>query len=147
MFSFKPREIRAILILSTIALIGSSFTLLKRQGRLSALDLDLFLDNGRYRYSYNTKDMLGDDNQRGASETEEQVAKEKDPLVEPEIIDLNQADFFSLQALPGVGPVLAQRIIAYRDSVGRFQSTDDLLNVPGIGERKFAAIKDKVKID
>lgn len=147
MFSFKPREIRVILILSTLALIGSSITLLKRQGKLGALDLDIFLNNDNYKYSYNIKEISAEEQTGETEGIAEQIDPDTSEPVEPETIDLNQADYFSLQRLPGIGPVLAERIITYRDSAGRFDSIEDLLHVSGIGERKFADIKDKVTVD
>jgi competence protein ComEA len=50
-------------------------------------------------------------------------------------LDLNTATLEQLQTLPGVGPVLAQRILDWRTGHGRFGSVDDLRNVSGIGER------------
>ncbi|MEX1037376.1 MAG: ComEA family DNA-binding protein [Acidimicrobiia bacterium] len=61
------------------------------------------------------------------------------------LIDLNTADETELQKLPGVGPVLAGRIIAHREDVGRFESVEDLLDVPGIGETRLASIKDLIR--
>lgn len=57
-------------------------------------------------------------------------------------ISLNSADASELQALPGVGPVLAQRIVAHREEHGKFETVEDLLEVPGIGEAKLASIRD-----
>lgn len=57
-------------------------------------------------------------------------------------IDLNRADVVALQELPGVGPATAEAIVAYRDDNGPFQSVDDILDVPGIGPAKLAAIAD-----
>jgi competence protein ComEA len=59
---------------------------------------------------------------------------------------LNNADATQLQDLPGVGPVLAERIIAHRDSNGPFQEIEDLLDVPGIGEAKLAAMRDLLTV-
>lgn len=61
------------------------------------------------------------------------------------LIDINRADATELQNLPGVGPVLAERIVAYRDSVGRFERVEDLLDVSGIGETILASLRDLIK--
>lgn len=61
-------------------------------------------------------------------------------------ININNADSSTLQRLPGIGPILAQRIIDYRKNIGRFKSIQQLLNVKGIGLSKFAEIEDKVQI-
>nr|GLJ83911.1 hypothetical protein GCM10017588_26390 [Microbispora rosea subsp. aerata] len=61
-------------------------------------------------------------------------------------VNLNTATVEQLDALPGVGGVIAQRIIEYRDAHGGFQSVDQLKDVPGIGDRKFADIRDKVSV-
>jgi competence protein ComEA len=62
------------------------------------------------------------------------------------LISLNAADVDELQALPGVGPVLAERIVGHRDANGPFSVVEDLLGVPGIGEAKLAAIRDLVSV-
>lgn len=61
-------------------------------------------------------------------------------------IDINKADAFELERLPGIGPVLAQEIVFYRDGVGRFKDTEELKNIKGIGDKKFEKIKDLVTI-
>lgn len=61
-------------------------------------------------------------------------------------LDINQADSQALQALPGIGEVLAGRIIAYRDENGPFSSPDQLMNVEGIGEKRLEAILDYITI-
>ena len=60
------------------------------------------------------------------------------------LISLNQATEAELESLPGVGPVLAGRIVAHRESQGPFQEVEDLLRVPGIGEAKLASLRDLV---
>lgn len=61
------------------------------------------------------------------------------------ILALNGATAGELEALPGVGPVLAERIVAFREENGGFDVVEDLLQVPGIGEAKLAAIRDLVR--
>ena len=61
-------------------------------------------------------------------------------------INLNSASDADLETLPGIGPALAQRIIAYRTQHGSFRSVDELRNVSGIGDAKFAEIKDLVTV-
>ena len=65
---------------------------------------------------------------------------------EPAIIDLNSATAEQLQTLPGIGPVIASRIIAYRERVGSFRTVGELMNVDGIGEKKLEEIWDLVTI-
>lgn len=61
-------------------------------------------------------------------------------------VNLNTATQAELEALPGVGPVLAQRILAFRQRRGRFPSTRALLEVEGVGPRKYESLKDLVTV-
>lgn len=61
-------------------------------------------------------------------------------------VNLNTATLEQLDALPGVGPATVQKIIDYRTQNGGFKSIDDLKNVSGIGDVKFAALKDVVTL-
>lgn len=63
-----------------------------------------------------------------------------------EKIDLNKADITALSDLPGIGPRTAERIDAYRQSNGPFESIDDLLNVKGIGPAKFEKLKSLITV-
>lgn len=60
--------------------------------------------------------------------------------------DINSADAEKLACLPGIGVELAARIIAYRQENGGFAAVEEILNVPGIGEGKFAAIREMIYI-
>jgi competence protein ComEA len=62
------------------------------------------------------------------------------------LINLNTATASELDALPGVGPSTAKAIIAYRTKKGLFSKVEDLLNVPGIGPAKLAALRDQVTV-
>lgn len=55
------------------------------------------------------------------------------PSPTPGLVDINTADLAALDTLPGIGPVIAQRIIDYRLAHGAFQTAEDLLDVSGIG--------------
>ena len=61
-------------------------------------------------------------------------------------IDLNRASAAELTRLPGVGPVLAARIVAARDSHGPFASVDELRRVSGVGPSKLAAFRDHLVV-
>lgn len=61
------------------------------------------------------------------------------------LLSLNHANAEELEQLPGVGPVLAGRIVAFREDNGRFETVEDLLEVPGIGEAKLSSIRDLVR--
>ena len=59
-------------------------------------------------------------------------------------ININTANANMLQALSGIGPVLSERIIEYRNQNGFFGIIDDIKDVSGIGEKKFEGIKDLI---
>jgi competence protein ComEA len=61
-------------------------------------------------------------------------------------VNLNTATADQLDALPGVGPATAASIVDHRTRHGPFASVDDLLDVPGIGEAKLAALRDLVTV-
>lgn len=58
-----------------------------------------------------------------------------------EKIDINTADAALLETLPGIGPVLAQRIVDYRQTYGLFRTVDEIKDVSGIGDATFAEIE------
>jgi len=62
-------------------------------------------------------------------------------------LDLNTATAAELETLPGIGPVLAARILAYRAEIGGFATVEQLLEVRGIGEKKLDAVRDLVVVN
>ena len=64
----------------------------------------------------------------------------------PDIIDLNRSTTKALEALPGIGPILAQRIVDHRRQIGTFQSIQDLDHIQGIGTQTLRAIRPLLKI-
>ena len=61
-------------------------------------------------------------------------------------VNLNTADAAQLDTLPRIGPAMAERIIEWRDSNGRFTSVEDLLAVPGIGDKMLETLRDLVTV-
>lgn len=62
------------------------------------------------------------------------------------LVNINNASMTELNSLPGIGEVLANRIIEYRSEKGDFKSVEELKNVSGIGDKKFSEIKDKITV-
>ena len=78
--------------------------------------------------------------------TEPERAETEEPRVISFPISINDADKESLMALPGIGEVLAQRILDYRDENGAFSAPEALLNVEGIGKKRLEEILDLITI-
>ena len=61
-------------------------------------------------------------------------------------LDLNRATAAELETLPGIGPVTARAIVELRDERGAFAQLEDLLDVPGIGERRLAQLRPRLQL-
>ena len=64
----------------------------------------------------------------------------------PSIININTSTVEEIQVLPGIGPLLAQRIVEYREENGPFETNGELMNVSGIGEKKLEEIWDYITV-
>jgi competence ComEA-like helix-hairpin-helix protein len=62
-------------------------------------------------------------------------------------LDINQASAEEFAQLPGIGPKLARRIIAYRKRHGPFRRTEDLIAIHGMGVKKWRAIRARLKVE
>ena len=62
------------------------------------------------------------------------------------LLDINTAPVEELRLLPGIGEVLAQAIVDYRQMNGPFESPEALMEVPGIGKGRFDGLKEKIAI-
>jgi competence protein ComEA len=62
------------------------------------------------------------------------------------LVNINTADAAALETLPGIGPALASRIIAWRDANGAFRAIDELLAVSGIGQKTLDGFRDQVTL-
>ena len=117
-FNFSPLQIKLLVFLIGLLLVGSVLEFIKSYATV---------EKDEFKFSV----QLGDGDQ-----TYSPVFK----------IDLNISPTDSLELIPGIGPVLASRIVAYRDSIGRFEKLEDLLGVPGIGYKKYEKIKPYIRV-
>jgi prefoldin subunit 5 len=76
---------------------------------------------------------------------QERLLMKNNPSISPQI-DLNQADLETLTTLPGIGSALAARIIRFREEVHPFEETIDVIAVPGISEKMYHQLADRVTV-
>jgi len=78
------------------------------------------------------------------------IATDAPPVIQDpsatELININFASQVELESLPGIGPTNAQKIIQYREQNGPFITTEDIINVPGIGPGTYERIKDLITV-
>lgn len=76
-----------------------------------------------------------------------QVPEAPDPPAVPGKVNINTADAAQLEALDGIGPTLAQRIVAYREEHGPFTDIESIMDVNGIGEGIFETIRQQITVE
>ena len=76
----------------------------------------------------------------------QQTVEQPAEPTESERLDLNTATQEQLESLPGIGSELAGRILQYRQTCGGFVSAEQLMDVQGIGEKRYAALKELVSV-
>jgi comEA protein len=74
------------------------------------------------------------------------VLAQKSGPAAAEKINLNTASAEQLQSLPGIGPATAKSIVDYRAKVGKINRIEEIINIKGIGEKKFEKIKDRLVV-
>ena len=84
-------------------------------------------------------------NYLGNDESESQVKQTISMVQFP--ININVADKEQLQALPRIGPKMAERILLYRHEKGSFKTKEELMNVKGIGPKTFEKLKNLITIE
>ena len=148
-FSFTASEWKALFVIGLLFIIGVVLLQLKRYKQRDTTQV-LITDS----IPLDTSLVKNIDLQEGSAGKEEAVDSEREAgqiyYLETdsqdqrngltgeiaEKININTADQEELETLPGIGPVLAQRIIEFRDEFGLFREVEDLLLVKGIGEKR-----------
>ena len=141
------KKILRILLLFTLPLIMISFI------GISVFDnekeINVTIDNNKYSLPLGTiyGDVVDDDNQYFSTDYvlyDGQIID--DSFSEDTKISLNDADIEKLIELPGIGEKTALKIIEYRNKYGGFKSIDEIKNISGIGDKKYAKIKDLITV-
>lgn len=89
---------------------------------------------------------LEDGQQVYVPEISESVPLSSNPAASSERVSINTASVPELERLPGIGPVIAQRIVEYREQNGPYQRLEDLLQVEGIGPSKLETLQEYIQV-
>ena len=98
-------------------------------------------------YQVITASSAGQPAESASSPLPEQSVQERpESLLEGEVININTADVYDLQRLPGIGEKRARAIVAYREANGPFRTVDELDNVEGIGEGILSGLREYASV-
>ncbi len=95
----------------------------------------------------NTENEKQDAEENEAADSAAAETDGADQAAPQRIVNIKTADADTLQTLPGVGEVLAGRIIEYRELSGGFVTVEQLMEVSGIGQQKFDALRDDITVE
>ena len=130
MMNFTPQESRILLFLVATLLLGSAISLYRHRRLHVASEL-----------SVNSLDVIPGSDASDSSEVE------KDVELLNEKLNINTATSQELQLLPGIGPQLASRIVAHRQTHGLFSSPSQITEVRGIGEKTLQRITGLITVE
>lgn len=150
-WGLTPGEKRALLLFCSAILLGAGFRYYQRYSLPNSIPLNaedsLAVDAIRQAYLSSIDDNKdeGDLDDTGiATSGSHPAPSSRDETGKSEAtlrLNLNAATFDQLENLPGIGPVLANRIIEERNKCQGFQTLEDLLKVPGIGPKRLDRIR------
>ncbi len=137
-WGLSPGERRAVLFICAAVLLGSGYRLIQRNALPDSVPLTR--EDSLAVEAIRRADCAGEAAVDAIVEEEPAEAKHWETV--PSFpIDVNRADRSQLETLPGIGPVLAGRIAAERERRGGFRRAEELMDIPGIGSKRYEKIK------
>jgi len=135
-FGFTRNELTAVLVLSTTFLVGAAIKLCTPAAAPVSV---------HEKFSYAQLDSqflaLSRASVDTTHATPRSASRKSAAALQPRSIDPNRATAVELQTLPGIGPSIAERIVAYRNSHGSFRTVEEICEVKGIGPRILERIR------
>ncbi len=109
--------------------------------------LAFFIGRNSVRAVITTQSIAKPTASQSSASLQDTAAEQETQIIEQPRVNLNTASLEELEDLPGIGPKLAERIIAWREENGAFLSVEQLMDISGIAEGKFEDIKDFVCVE
>ena len=140
-FGFTHNESNVVVILASTFLVGLGIRWYQSATRVEPTTMQFDYSRSDSIFQERSKAITALANQPPAQPLNPHPRTGKKPTLAPGSININTASREQLMQLPGVGATYAERILSYRKDHGPFRSVRDLLNINGIGEKKFARLK------
>ena len=138
---FTRREKTVICIMALVLLAGSVVSFYRNDHSTGSWEVLSEEDSVKVE---RLQEISGSVQQKPDGSNQAESIKNKSSFTFP--ININSATVEELKLLPGIGSVLAERIVGYRSENGAFTSIDSLIKVPGIGAKRLDSIKDKITL-
>lgn len=143
--SFTKNETRVILFVILVLVTGFSIKFYKQVLNSPSVRFDYTAEDSVFK-SLSERKFDNETEQKTLTDSlntlDETVNKDPDGL-----INLNTATRPELISLPGIGESIADKIISYRESNKKFSKAEDIMNVSGIGKKKFDKLKSHIKTE
>ena len=113
---------------------------------ISSINLSKKLTDGEKIIIFAKRNLIDSETTSSSTTQSNTSSSVNSPTKKSNLININTASQKELEELSGIGPVLAQRIIDYREKNGYFSTIEDIKKVSGIGDKRFEAIKDSITV-